>query len=460
MEITNYIKENINYAYYQKTIRSESTDFEQFMDEKTGDISDRINSSMNQTLSVEEIYYQQVQSSNISNIPELQEPQFKNLGMGFLIVGEYGYGMSASQIMNGDSDDVIVRVKISKGDNQYDTVDVNLSELDTHNATAVEMFAFCQYADANGTGVDDKWGSWHALKTFSTDFGSQMCSSYDEALTKKKNWNEALAKSTLSLEKQSTGKTMTASEVLQMLKDTIIEKHKLSAEDLEEKDWRDMSDDEWTKLLEDIDKYLEDFKEDIEKLKELQDKAAQLAAAGAPAGEKVLAAANAALQAATNGFVSPDGTETDSKWLEENSWTYEMQTDDQEVLARAKASKEMAQDALSKSQEILLTGDTTTGISSIENAKECANLKDDKETWTITAFTPEGIICKECTKGGATKDLWSINYKNKNDAQRVWDFLDKFDKDSDLKFSGSMKFWEDFLAGLINEDEIISQYKK
>ncbi|MGN0328601.1 MAG: hypothetical protein ACI4D4_06435 [Lachnospira sp.] len=228
----------------------------------------------------------------------------------------------------------------------------------------------------------------------------------------------------------------------------------------ETKDWRDMSDDEWDKLIDGIDKYIDDFKEDLEKLKELQIKASNEAAAVAPSGEKALAASNAALRVASNGFAAQVHTE-DSKWLEENSWTYDLQTEDQSILAKAKMANERAADALSKTQELLLTGDTTVGITENEAAKECARASKDNDgekTWTITAFGEDGIVCREC-KGGVTKELWRIDYKNQGDYEKVWNFLDRFDKDADLKFAGSKSFWEDYIAGKIDENEILEQYK-
>lgn len=276
-------------------------------------------------------------------------------------------------------------------------------------------------------------------------------SSFAKAKTDPSDWNSALAKSTSEMEKKSTDEKMNDSDYLEMLKNTIIKNHKLTKADLQEQDWRDLPDDEWDKLLEGIDNYIEDYKEDLKKLREIQNKAAQIAASKAPSGQKALAAANAALQAAANGFSSDVSTEQDSKWLEENSWTYDLETEDQTILTKAKLSNERADNALTKTQEILLTGDTTTGVSEIGNTRECASVNDEdgEKTWTITAFGPDGIICNQC-RGGVTKELWRIDYKNSGDAQKVWDFLDRLNKNVDLKFAGSMQFWEDFLAGRVN----------
>lgn len=344
-------------------------------------------------------------------------PETKSLGIGFLFVGDHGYGMSAEQILNGDSDGILVRVKITKGENNFETYDVNLSEVDTGSATVIEMFALCQYADANGTGVNSTWGSFHALKTFSTPFGERLeYSSLEEAVSEKRNWGKALSESKLTLEKQSTGETLSAADVFKMLKDTMLEAHKLTKENIKkEDDFRKMSEDQWDKLIAYVDKYIDDRKKELERLKELQEEAIMKGAASAPADTKTIAASKAALIAAANGIVGE------------------------------------IPDVLSKAQELALTGDTTTGISETENAKECATLDESdekKKTWTITAFTEQGIICSECTDG-VTRELWRLEYKNPEDCQKVWDYLGQFDKDDDLKFAGSKSFWEAFLSGEI-----------
>ena len=344
-------------------------------------------------------------------------PETKSLGIGFLFVGDHGYGMSAEQILNGDSDDILVRVKITKGENNFETYDVNLSEVDTGSATVIEMFALCQYADANGTGVNSTWGSFHALKTFSTPFGERLeYSSLEEAVSEKRNWGKALSESKLTLEKQSTGETLSAADVFKMLKDTMLEAHKLTKENIKkEDDFRKMSEDQWDKLIAYVDKYIDDRKKELERLKELQEEAIMKGAASASADTKTIAASKAALIAAANGIVGE------------------------------------TPDVLSKAQELALTGDTIAGISETENAKECATLDESdgkKKTWTITAFTEQGIICSECTDG-VTRELWRLEYKNPEDCQKVWDYLGQFDKDDDLKFAGSKSFWEAFLSGEI-----------
>lgn len=69
-------------------------------------------------------------------------------GIGVALAGNMGYGMSASLVSSNSTDDVIVCVKLAKGGGNYESVDVNLSEFNPRNATAVEMLAYCQYKDS------------------------------------------------------------------------------------------------------------------------------------------------------------------------------------------------------------------------------------------------------------------------------------------------------------------------
>ena len=417
-----------------------------------------------ENLTSQELYYQQSGISCTDRIPaaDTNLEQTKDLGIGFLLIGNFGYGMSAKQIIDEDLEDVIVRVKIAKGENSFETVDVNLSEVDPGNATAVEMFALCQYADANETGVNDKWGSWHALKAFSAPFGQGLdIASLEEAKTKKGNWNIALSASNYFLLKESTGETLSAADMFKILKETIIEGHKLTPDNIKrEDDWREMDDEQWKKLIEHIDKYIDDFKEKLEHMEEIREEAVMKAMAEAPADMRAAAASMAMLNAMCNGIAGGE-PDCDISYLEKISWTYEMQTDDQVILATAKMANEFAPNMISKSQEMGLIGDTSVGIGETENVKECASVTGDlnKKVWTITVFGQDGIICKQCTMDGESKELWRLDYQNAEDAEKIWNFLDRFDKDAELKFAGSKEFWENFLAGNISGDKLRASHE-
>lgn len=291
--------------------------------------------------------------------------QYKSLGIGFLNVGDTGYGMRATQIINPDSEDTIVRVSV------------------------------------------------------------------------------ALAGSGIELENEATGERYSVADLIEMLK----QQYELTADDLEEKDWRDMSDKEWEKLLNSFDQNIDAIKDKIRKLKEVQDEAASKAAANAPAGQKANAASSAAQSAAANGFASDVKTE-DEEWIEENSWTYDMKTEDQTILHKAAIANEKAQDSLSKSQELMLTGDTTEGVSKTEGATESASCDDEsgEKVWTVTAYTEQGIMCKEFKDGVGTL-LWQIDFKNPTDYNKVMDYLDNEKEEDILKYARDKEFWEKLIWG-------------
>jgi CRISPR/Cas system CMR-associated protein Cmr5 small subunit len=258
------------------------------------------------------------------------------------------------------------------------------------------------------------------------------------------NWENSY----LSADKKNSESLQSTSDTFQMLKEKFMEENKLNKENRkDEDDWRTMSDDQWDKLVEHIDTYIDEYKEDLEKRKELQQEAAMKGAANAPAYRRTNAAASAALKAVSNGIAEGGQTERDETELEKMSWTYGLETDDQTVLTAAKMANEYAHRTLLKSQELALTGDTSVGITQTDDTKECAVFDEsgEKKTWTVTAFTEQGIICTEWTDG-VSREIWRIDYKNSGDCKKVWDFLDQLDQDADWKFAGDKSFWEEFLA--------------
>ena len=291
-------------------------------------------------------------------ITEEVEPEevVTSLGFGFANAGMMGYGMSAALVEKPGLDDTIVRVKIATGSGSEE-IDVNLSKFDPSSATAVEMFAYCQYMDATGEGVNSKWGSWNAMKNISSPYDGCDFGSFDNIMNKKMNWSGKLAQSQTNLLDPKTNEIiMSPADLIKMLE----ESHKLTAQELkEEKDWRDMSDEEWDKMLEGIDKYIDAFKERLRQMKEMQEEAAQKAALEADAGNEAIAASSAAL-AAANGFEgSASIDEGDSEEAmpteegdHEKNWTKKLDTDDQTILMTAKEAQKMEKMAQRKIEDI------------------------------------------------------------------------------------------------------------
>ena len=234
------------------------------------------------------------------------------------------------------------------------------------------------------------------------------------------------------------------------------EVHEIAAQELkEDKDWRDMSDDEWDKMLEGVDKYIDAYRERLKELKEMQDEAAQKAAAEAAPEMRTIAAAAAALRVAAGGLSggSSSGSESEEEFpIDEEhpydkNWTKNLETDDQVILRRAKQAQEMEQTAMSKYQEVMITGETVTGIERKGEVTEYASVtqkEDEEPVWTIMSFSADGIVYNKC-QDGKIIDRWEIKYNNPTDAKKVEDFLAGFGEDDDLDFADSKEFWENFL---------------
>ena len=244
------------------------------------------------------------------------------------------------------------------------------------------------------------------------------------------------------------------------------ELHKLSAKELkDEKDWRDMSGEEWDKMLEGVDNYIDAYKERLKQMKEIQDKAAQKAAMDADPSMRTIAASSAALAAAACGFdsgASIEAGETESTFTEEGvdhekNWTKKLKTDDQTILMTAKEAQKMESHALSKLQEVQLTDNTAVGVSAANGVTECASVEEDEKkdkVWTITCLGGDGISSKKC-KNGKVLSEWEIKYSTPKDRRNVEDLIAGFKSDANLKFAGIKDFWIDFLKGNISMEDIV-----
>ena len=113
---------------------------------------------------------------------------------------------------------------------------------------------------------------------------------------------------------------------------------------------------------------------------------------------------------------------------------------------------------ISKLQEVQLMDNTTVGISQNGAVTECSSVKENEnkeKVWTITAFTENGIVSNKC-QNGKIIESWEIKYSKPDDAKRVQELLDFFDKDANLIFSGSKDFWEDFLRNNMSANDVTS----
>ncbi len=89
---------------------------------------------------------------------------------------------------------------------------------------------------------------------------------------------------------------------------------------------------------------------------------------------------------------------------------------------------------------------------------------DDPEHkhWFITCYSQDGIWCKEAYFDGnkwVNKDCWKFSYTEPGQYEKVMAFLERFPQDANLRFASHKEFWEDFLAGKIDENDFVNFFE-
>ncbi len=117
----------------------------------------------------------------------------KVLGIGFLDSPSenISYGMSAKYAESSSADSPVIKVTITKiGSKEVHYVNIN--DINVANATEIEMFALCCYADDIGQGTGDKFGSWQTLNYYrrnASDNGDfTLSNSYNLGMSLRQNW--------------------------------------------------------------------------------------------------------------------------------------------------------------------------------------------------------------------------------------------------------------------------------
>ncbi|MDE6214115.1 MAG: hypothetical protein K2M70_11655 [Lachnospiraceae bacterium] len=89
------------------------------------------------------------------------------LGIGFLHDknNPISYGMCAKYAEDYSEDNPVIKVIVTKP-NGREEYHININDVDPRNATEIEMFALCNYADAKGIGSGSTFGSWQTLNYY------------------------------------------------------------------------------------------------------------------------------------------------------------------------------------------------------------------------------------------------------------------------------------------------------
>lgn len=99
-----------------------------------------------------------------------------------------------------------------------------------------------------------------------------------------------------------------------------------------------------------------------------------------------------------------------------------------------------------------------------DEVTKCSYPTDDpkQKHWFITCYGQDGISCKEAWFDGTkwvNRDCWDLKYTEPGQREKVLAFIQRFPQDANLRFAPHKEFWEDFLAGKIDEDEFVNFFE-
>lgn len=79
---------------------------------------------------------------------------------------------------------------------------------------------------------------------------------------------------------------------------------------------------------------------------------------------------------------------------------------------------------------------------------------DEEDIRYITWYTEEGIFCR---KAGQTEGYeWTVPFENKEQYEKVMDFIKQFPADYNSRFAAHENFWTDYLNGEIDEEAFLN----
>jgi len=104
--------------------------------------------------------------------------------------------------------------------------------------------------------------------------------------------------------------------------------------------------------------------------------------------------------------------------------------------------------------------DATTTEMIVSESTSCTypiGSSNGEDVLHITWYTEEGIFCR---KAGQTEGYeWSIPFENKEQYNKVMEFIGQLPKDSDWRFASQEGFWKDFLDDEIDMSSFIDSIK-
>ncbi len=348
--------------------------------------------------------------------------------LGLTMVPEEGqfvtYGMRAMLSDRSTSDNPIVQVVSNLGGKKV-IYNVEVNKVNPLNATQLEMFALLSYTDKMDITDGGTFGSHQQLEVYGQNASSiGFCNSLsgaDTFLHERFNWASIMEKMVQVYRDAGIDKQAEECKALFDLFGTYIEQSKK-----EEKTATDFSrfapnapDKAKQAFLEATEENGYNESERMDYAKFLEEKINEI-------------------------FVKIKNGDTETSYqigaqsFTEKEW--------EEFLDKFDSVEEAIQELMKEEQERKEAELTTESTSCTYEASD----SDDEDVRYITWYTEEGIFCR---KAGQTEGYeWSIAFENKEQYDKVMEFIGQFPSDWNMRFAAHENFWNDFLNNEIDMD--------
>lgn len=355
-------------------------------------------------VSKEEMAQQQV--FGVSDAVTKAESEVKGEMLGITMVPEPGqsmvYGMRAMLPEDSTPDKPIVQI-ISNLGGKREVYNVDVSKVDPQNASQLEMFALLSYSDKMGISDGGTFGSFHQAKVYA---GNAQDNGYIEDLSGHKaflsykfDWEKAIG---TMMGEYFTAQAYNQYENCKKLL-AVFDTFSGSREQTEGN----------TDYLEFIRQRKDEI---IEKVKK---------------GET-----EPSIQTGAQAFTEKEWDRLLDQFDSAEEALRKLMREEYAKRWKEKINKtEKMNDIKSEAESMLVCESTTCTLPSSDSGKE--------DVRYITWYTQEGIFCR---KAGQKEGYeWSVDFENREQYDKVIEYLKQHEKDEDLKFTADENFWREFL---------------
>lgn len=361
----------------------------------------------------------------------------KRLGVAFLRHDMSGlFEMTAEYTASSTTDNPIVKVTVNKGNGVMQEYEIAIHDINPKNATEVEMFALCCYADGNGMSTNSA-NTWELLSQYRNDafhagylpqmfYELEITSLEDIAI----DWTtivECMMQDYYEAGNHApyreAGKLLTLLHSYPVKEDTVPENSPESGTGSPKETASESVDpyEFWESYLELIGEGAVFTEEDLQRLNKLTDEDIRR--------QEELSKLKLILD-----MDSVEMRELRAKKLLEQQVL-------QKIRQTAAAGKAAALNINPDPAE-LLGAEKTTSIYPASTPRE-------EDTLYITMYNESGIYCR---KKGESGFEWHINFSDSSQYDKVMEFLQQFEGEDNLWFACHANFWQDFLTGELDQE--------